>query len=256
MPASQPVLDQLRRKLVGAQPQHADRAIVSSGFASLDTQLPQNGLPTGSLIEWVSDAPGIRTTSIALKCAASFLNRAGAVAIVDPHNDFNAAGLECFGIPLQRVMIVRPCPAAEWQLTQTERSDTLWAIEQLARCPGVRLLVTWIDRISATAQRRLQLAVEKSGVTVFLLRPATALRQTSWADLRFHVQSMDHVAMAEKLQQKAGQTRAAVRLIRSKNAVQHHGTALMDCHHEAGLVSEVPELARPAPAACSSAGTV
>ncbi len=239
-------LDQLRQQLVGTQSQHADRSVLSTGFKSLDRLLPQSGIPTGSLIEWVSDAPGLRTTTIAVKCAAEFLRRPGAMAVVDPLNEFYPASLESFGVPLHRLMIVRPNQKKiSSALSQSERSDSLWAIEQLARCSGVQILMTWIDRISSTAQRRLQLAVESSGVTVFMVRPPTALSQTSWADLRFHVQSDgDDVAGISK-----HATRSTVQLIRSKNAVQHRGFARLECLHETGVVSEISELAGAASAA-------
>ena len=48
--------------------------------------------------------------------------------------------------------------------------DALWAMEEALKCEGLAAVVGEIPEISFTASRRLQLAVEKTGVTGFLLR--------------------------------------------------------------------------------------
>lgn len=247
-------VDQLRRQLMKSQLLQVERAVVSTGFPELDALMPENGLPTGSVIEWVSDAPGLRATSLALKCAARFLHQPGTMAVVDPVNDFHPASVEHLGIPLSRLLVVRPNPECAGHtfgttmLSHSDRSNALWALEQLTRCAGVNVVVTWIDRLSSTAQRRLQLAVENSGVTVFLMRPPQALQQSSWADLRFRIRSTTAAtATVQSHECNLTPTSAAqfsVQLVRSKNAVQHQGSAVLECHNETGDVSPPPQLAR------------
>lgn len=48
--------------------------------------------------------------------------------------------------------------------------DMLWAMEEALKCKGLAAVVAEIREISFTASRRLQLAVEQSRVTGFLLR--------------------------------------------------------------------------------------
>ncbi|HIE96928.1 MAG TPA: hypothetical protein EYG03_30885 [Planctomycetes bacterium] len=260
MSATSSALQMLRRQLAQSQPHNPGREIVSTGLPSLDALLPHAGLPSGSLIEWISDGPGNRASSVAFRCAAGFLERPGAFAIVDGRGCFNPVAVRNTGIPFSRLLVVSPRAdragryrfhsdntGSNSQRQQHQRTETLWALEQLGRCSGVQVVVAWVDRLSSTAQRRLQLAVETSGVTVFLIRPAAALHQTSWADLRFHVQSAQTAESVVSVGETARhRSRIAVRLIRSKNAVQHNGCALLECHDETGDVLEVPELARPA----------
>lgn len=258
-PSAQSIaVEQLRRQLFQSQPTASRRAVVSTGFRTLDRLLPQSGLPCGSVIEWISGGSGMRATSIALKVSAGFLKRPGAIAVVDPMHSFCPTQLGQLGIPLSRLLLVRPMlsPSSlpsdsfadnSYQISTSQRSEALWSLEQLARCSGINIVMTWIDRLTPTAQRRLQLAVEKSGTTVILMRPSIALRQTSWADLRFHVQSRlagprqdgDIANMSSQM---------TVSLIRSRNSVQRQGNAVLECHHETGDVSEIPELARSTPA--------
>lgn len=244
-------LNQLRRHLSGSQ-HHSERTIVSTGFHGLDQLLPQQGLPCGSLVEWISDVSGIRTGSIVLKCAAQLLQKPGAMAVVDPLHQFHPASAGHLGIPLSRLLLVRPGASTvsqrvntttEYLPSQTQRSDALWALEQLARCSGVRVILTWIDRMSSTAHRRLQLAVENSGVTVFMIRPPQAIRQTSWADLRLLVQSTAVTSQRSVQSSQEPSQLISVRLLRSKNSVQHQGSLLLECDDETSDVFETAELA-------------
>ena len=222
----------LRSQLAAAQVQLPDRSAVSTALPALDQLLPDDGLPGAGIVEWVSDSPGIHGTSLAIQCAARFLKQPGAFAVLDSNHTFHPASLPWLGIPMARVLVVRPQIVADLSGQtgqQALRRDTLWSLEQLARCAGIRVLLTWIDRISSTAQRRLQLAVERSGVAVFLMRPATALRQTSWASLRIRVQTTNRSSIR-------------VRLIRSKNAITHDGYVELGIDHETGHVFEVSKL--------------
>ncbi|MFY9252874.1 MAG: hypothetical protein WAO83_05440 [Fuerstiella sp.] len=252
---------QLRRQLLQSQPSATEHNVVSTGFRTLDRLLPQSGLPTGAVIEWVSGGAGMRATSIALKVIAGYLKRPGALAVVDSTHSFCPAQLEQLGIPMSRLLLIRPGDSSSsspdnvsgsfsdtnYQLSSTQRSEALWSLEQLARCAGVNVVLTWIDRLSSTAQRRLQLAVEKSGTTVILMRPSIAMNQTSWADLRFHVQSGSAKPSADVSIVGHG-SRMIVSLVRSRNSVQRHGNAVLECHHETGDVFEILELASAAPA--------
>lgn len=260
VPASSVVIDDLRRQLQRVQVQRADRTIVSSGFRGLDKLLPEHGIPSGSVVEWVSEVVGLRAATIALYSAAEFLKLPGALAVVDPLHSFHPQALAAPGISLSRLLLVRPGTAftgdcsSEAALSHSERADALWTLEQLARCAGVRVVLAWADRLSATAQRRLQLAVESSGATVFLIRSSAALKQTSWADLRFHVQWNDRSAggRCQAAAPAAFTTPLAVELVRSRNAMQHQGRVCLSCDHETGVVSEIPELADSATAATSA----
>lgn len=240
------IVEQLRGQLRTSQPMPTNREVVSSGLPTLDHLLPESGIPTGALVEWVEDGPGMRTTSIAFKTASQFLNRPGAFAVVDSSHCLCAASLPQLGIPLSRLLLVRPSGNSSdgpvrfstgYHLPTNLRKETLWALEQLARCTGVGVVLTWIDRLSATAQRRLQLAVERSGTTVFLIRPRTVLSQPTWADLRFHVKSkVDHRSSNEEASMIS--SNLEISLVRSRNSVRRHGKANLECKHETGVVSE------------------
>ena len=240
------IVEQLRNQLRVSQPTPSDREVVASELPSLNQLLPEFGFPTGALVEWVGDDSGMRTTSIACRTASAFLNRPGAFAVIDPMQCLCAAALPQLGIPLSRLLMIRPVGSktespvrfnSSYRLPASLRSETLWSLEQLARCSGVNVVLTWIDRLSSTAQRRLQLAVERSGTTVFLIRPRTVLDHPTWADLRFHVKSKADQRLGNEDESMIG-SNLEVTLVRSRNSVRRHGKVELECEHETGVVSE------------------
>jgi protein ImuA len=51
-----------------------------------------------------------------------------------------------------------------------KEKEQLWTIEEALKCDGVTAVIGEMQELSFTASRRLQLAVEQSGVTGFLIR--------------------------------------------------------------------------------------
>jgi hypothetical protein len=244
---------QLKNQLVHSQYSGQQQQFFSTGFPEVDVALPQNGLPTASVIEWISDQPGQLSASLALTLARGLLSLPGCIAVIDARHEFYPTAVCHSGIPLSRLLLVRPqLPpsrgviagetserrsqsastgrTAGMQSLSTHRSEALWALEQCARCPGVRLVVCWLDRVTSTVLRRLQLAVEHSGVTVCLMRPASVLRQPSWADLRIGVQPI-------------GNTKVQFRLLQARNQVPGGTAVALAIDHETGAVRSLSQLA-------------
>jgi len=247
----------LRRQLVASQRPHSIQQIVPSRLKSLDALLPGGGFPTASLVEWISEDVGLSAASIALTSIGPMLALPGCLAIVDERHDFHAETLRCCGIPLSRALLIRPAktvvaePASGRSRfvrpSSAAHSDALWALEQAARCPGVRVVLMFLEQASSAVMRRLQLAVECSGVTIVLIRPASILHQPSFADLRLHVTPQQRQAGTATCQH-----RLIVRLLRSRHGLQHTGHALLEVDHETGAVHSISELANTEPSAATA----
>lgn len=226
-------IEALRSQLISAQRTQSSQRYVSTGLASLDELLPGGGLPTSAVIEWMSDDAGQAAASIALRSLAPMLALPGCLAVIDERHEFHADAARSQGIPLSRLLLVRPQRVGPEASSPVGRSrfvrrisaahgDALWALEQAARCPGVRAVLFWLDRASAAVMRRLQLAVERSGTSVVLIRAASVLQQPSFADLRLHVQTVSQP------DQSAQKPRIySVRLLRSRHGLHHEGRALL-----------------------------
>jgi protein ImuA len=226
-------IEALRRQLVSTQRTQSSQQCISTGLRSLDDLLPGGGLPASGLTEWISDDVGQSAASIALRAIAPMLALPGCLAVIDERHEFHADAARSQGISLSRLLLVRPQhPGSESsspvgrsrfvRRTSAAHGDALWALEQTARCPGVRAVLYWLDRSSSAVMRRLQLAVERSGVSVVLIRPASVLQQPSFADLRLHVQTVNQP------DQSGWEPRVySVRLLRSRHGLQHKGRALL-----------------------------
>ncbi|MBL8814761.1 MAG: hypothetical protein JNL58_01935 [Planctomyces sp.] len=248
-PERSTILSELRRQLAKSQPVMSENACTPSGLLALDRLLPGGGFSGSTIVEWVQHAPGLPVATTALRCLAPMLAKPGCIAVVDGQNEFHAEAALRQGIPAARLLLIRP-PSGRGS---SHQADFLWALEQATRCSGIRAVLCWIDRISSTAMRRLQLAVERSGVSLHMVRPHSALKQPSWADLRFFVRLSDRQHQQKLL---AGNQRfILVELLRSRNAVHHQGHALLKIDYETGHVCTVPELADSAAPATAQAAT-
>ena len=241
-------IQSLRRQLAASQQSHSIQQFIPTRLKSLDALLPNGGLPTASLIEWVSEDVGLSAASIALKSIVPMFAMPGCLAIVDERHEFHADTLRCHGIPLSRALLIRPAKATSAEpatsrsrfvrQSSAAHSDALWALEQAARCPGVRVVLMFLEQASSAVMRRLQLAAERSGGTIVLIRPASILHQPSFADLRLHVTAIPLWPVTA-----TDRRRLSVRLLRSRHGLQHTGHALLDVDHETGAVHSISELA-------------
>lgn len=249
------VIHSLRRQLIASQPTQTVRQILPTGLTSLDAILPHGGLPAGSLMEWISEHAGLNAASIALKSIVPMMTLHGCLAIIDEHHEFYADSARCHGIALSRMLLIRPMNTASGpaqastsrsrfvRQASAAHSDALWALEQVARCPGVRVVLAFLESASSAVMRRLQLAVERSGVTIVLIRPASILNQPSFADLRLYVTTAQPA-----LAGITGRRQLKVQLLRSRHGLQHTGHALLEVEHETGAVHSISELANSEPA--------
>ena len=238
----------LRGQLLASQRSQSVQQILPTGLVSLDAILPHGGLPAGSLIEWVSADVGLNSASIALRSIVPMLKEHGCLAIIDERHEFYAEAVRCHGIPLSRILLIRPARTTGVasavshnrfvRQASVAHSDALWALEQTARCQGVRVVLMFLEQSSLAVMRRLQLAVERSGVTIVLIRPADIIRQPSFADLRLYVSAVP--PMPGDL---SGHRRMKVQLLRSRHGLQHSGHALLEVDHETGALHSISELA-------------
>jgi hypothetical protein len=225
----------LRRQLVSSQKSHFTPQCIPTGLSTLDRLLPGGGVPVSSLLEWISDDLGQAAASIALRSVSPMLSLPGCLTVIDERHDFHADAARAQGIPLSRLLIVRPKRHAETpagarsrfvRRTSASECETLWALEQSARCPGVRVILCWLDRASSAVMRRLQLAIERSGVTIMLIRSAAALSQASFADLRLHVRATNCPPNSSRPEMRSRQQREfTVQLLRSRHGIQQEGSA-------------------------------
>ena len=132
------------------------------GVPAIDVRLPGGGLVRGALHEIC----GLGAAEEDGAEAAAFL--AGILARLEPARpvlwclsrpDLHAPGLALAGLAPERLLLAR---AGE--------NTLLWAMEEGLKCRALAAVVGEVEALPGTADRRLQLAAETAGVTVFALR--------------------------------------------------------------------------------------
>ncbi|MCG3127821.1 MAG: hypothetical protein CHACPFDD_02693 [Phycisphaerae bacterium] len=167
-----PVLDlsTLRERLRGPA---RSRALVSSGYAALDHALG-GGFQTAAIHELLAPVDGAAAHTVALSAALQALHSGdspmtgargdGCVLYLDSGGDFYPPAAVRVGLPLDRLIVIRPRCAA----------DLLWVCEQALRCALVAALVATPHHMDAYVSRRLQLAAEAGGTLGLLIRTHAA----------------------------------------------------------------------------------
>jgi len=151
----------------------ADTAILPTGHAALDAQLPGGGWPVGAMSEVLLPSPERHVWPLLLPAlAAAARGRGGPVVLVGaPFEPFGPA-LAAGGLPPEAVLWVRG-------------DAPLWACEQALRCADVAAVLAWLPQQARVAElRRLQLAAAQHEALLFVCRPDAAAQSASPARLR------------------------------------------------------------------------
>lgn len=178
------IISQLRKDILlleGFKPPAAGAASVM-GLGSVEAAFPNGIFPTGTVHEFL----GIETEQAAA-CGgfmAALLGRLmqndGIGVWISTSRKLFPPALKAFGIEPDRVIFVD---------LQKEK-DVLWAMEEALKCEGLAAVIGEVREISFAQSRRLQLAVENSRVTGFILRTDARKLSTTACVARWQVTSI------------------------------------------------------------------
>lgn len=144
---------------------------ITSGYPTLDIELPGGGWPCRSITEVLQPQQGV----LELRLLAPSLRLIGDkdIILVGPPRELHAAGFVQAGIDERRLV---------WIRTDTP-ARRLWCTEQLIKSGSFGALISWLPQARPEQIRRLQVCAQ-SAAPVFLCRPTTAQHEASAAPLR------------------------------------------------------------------------
>jgi protein ImuA len=157
--------------LQGLRPVLANTCL-DHNLGPITTAFPNGTFPIGAvhefLFEQVEDAAA--TSGFVSGILSSLMETNGASLWVSSNRTIFPAALKSFGIEPDRIIFI----------DVRKESDALWVMEEALKCSGLAAVIGEIQEITFTASRRLQLAVEQSQVTGFILRrPPRKLNNTA-----------------------------------------------------------------------------
>jgi protein ImuA len=134
----------------------------SFGLGPVETAFPNGLFPTGAIHEFISLCPEDTAACGAFIAGLvkTLLKQGGACLWISWSRRIYPPALKLFGVDPDRVVFV-DVPLLK---------DVLWVTEEALKCDGVAAVICEAQQISFTQSQRLQLAVEKSHVTGFILR--------------------------------------------------------------------------------------
>jgi len=158
------IIAQLKRDILPLQGFRTSlKAIeLDRALGPITSAFPNSTFPLGAIHEFISTSSEDSAASSGfLSGIVSNLMVAGRVLIwISSSRTIFPPALKKFGIDPGRIMFI----------DLSKEKDVLWAMEESLKCEGLAAVVGEMKELNFTSSRRLQLAVEKSRVTGFVLR--------------------------------------------------------------------------------------
>jgi protein ImuA len=132
------------------------------GLGPIEANFPNGVFPKGVIHEFINTSP-----EHAAACGgflggllASLMQEGGICVWISVSRKLFPASLQAFGVEPDRIIFV----------DLGMEKEVLWVMEEALKCNGLAAVIGELDEISFIQSRRLQLAVEQSRVTGFILR--------------------------------------------------------------------------------------
>ena len=139
-----------------------NNSALDTGLGLIRTAFPNSSFPLGAVHEFISSGSEdtAATTGFVSGILASLMRKNGACIWIASQRTIFPPALRSFGIAPDKIIFI----------DLKKEKEILWAMEEALKCEGLSAVVGEIKELSFTASRRLQLAVEQSKVTGFVLR--------------------------------------------------------------------------------------
>lgn len=178
------IIAQLQKEILplqGFRPPSAGTA-VDMGLGPVEAAFPNGIFPTGAVHEFLAAGAEDAAASGGLIAGllAGLMRKGGPCVWIGCRRTIFPPALKAFGIEPDRVIFA----------DLRREKDVLWAMEEALKCEGLAGVVGEMSEIDFTASRRLQLAVESSRVTGFILRRDARKTNTVACVARWKVSSL------------------------------------------------------------------
>jgi protein ImuA len=162
--AQKDIISRLQKDILlwqGFVPPAADK-IKGIGLGPIEEAFPNGVFPTGAIHEMLCPTPeqAAATGGLMAGLIAALMQQGGACLWISTSRKLFPPALMGFEVSPERVIFID---------VQRDK-DVLWAMEEALKCEGLAAVIAETREISFAQSRRLQLAVENSKVTGFLLR--------------------------------------------------------------------------------------
>ncbi|WP_221931223.1 ImuA family protein [Pedobacter westerhofensis] len=155
------------------------------GLGTIESAFPGGVFPKRAIHEFITVIPEDAAASDGFIAGvlASLMEDGAACVWVSTSRRLFPASLSTFNVAPERIIFID---------VNTER-EALWITEEALKCEGLAAVVAELNEISLIESRRLQLAVESSGVTGFILRKDGRKTASTVATARWQISPLPSV---------------------------------------------------------------
>lgn len=149
------------------------------GLGEMEQAFPGGVFPKRAIHEFITVLPEDSAASDGFIAGLlAILMQDGAACVwVSTSRRLFPASLSAFNVEPERIIFMD---------VKTEK-DVLWITEEALKCEGLAAVVAELNNLSLIESRRLQLAVEESGVTGFILRKDASKAASTVATARWRI---------------------------------------------------------------------
>jgi protein ImuA len=155
---------------------------MDAGLGMMRHAFPNASFPVGAVHEFYCTHTESETATGGFVAGIlhSLMQKGGACIWISSTNNIFPPALKSFGIEPDRIIFVY----------LQKQKDILWVMEEALKCEGLAGVVAEIKELSFIESRRLQLAVEQSRVTGFVIRHNPKYLNTTACVTRWKITSL------------------------------------------------------------------
>jgi protein ImuA len=181
------IIAQLKKDILPLQGfKHSSHSTtVDIGLRPIKDTFPNGSFPLGAIHEFIcADAEASSASGGFIAGILTTLMQDGGVCLwISSSRTLFPPALKSFGIAPDKIIFI----------DLQKQSDILWAMEEALKCDGLAAVVGEMQDLNFTASRRLQLTVEQSRVTGFILRCNPRHLNTTACITRWKINSLASV---------------------------------------------------------------
>lgn len=132
------------------------------GLGKIENAFPNSVFPTAAIHEFINTEPehAAACSGFLAGILNTLMSQGGTCLWIGTSRRLFPPSLSMFNIPPDRIIFI----------DAKEEKEVLWVMEQALKCEGLAAVIAEVREISIVQSRRLQLAVESSKGTGFILR--------------------------------------------------------------------------------------
>jgi protein ImuA len=149
---------------------------------AIKNAFPNSAFPLGAVHELIADGAEDATATLGFIAGilASIMRSSGASIWISHSQSIFPPALRSFGVRPDRIIFIH----------LKKEQEILWVMEEALKCKGLSAMIGEVQDLTFTASRRLQLAIEQSQVTGFVVRRNPRSLNTSACLARWKITSL------------------------------------------------------------------